>query len=145
MKRKIALVAACLLVFAQTMLAATVQTLTINGETLDNTVAKITFEGDNVVLLFSDATTMTVGMEDVLLAFDYSELTAIQSLKGLVGETLQLNGLEPGTTVAIYDASGKQVMTAKAEDTSSLLSAKTLKPGVYLLKTDKHIVKFVKK
>lgn len=145
MKRKLTLVAAALLALAQTMLAATVQTLTVNGETLDNTVAQITFEGDNVVLHFSDATTITVDMDDASLSFVYSDATSIKSLREPVGESLLLNGLEPGTVVTVYDASGKQTLTAKAEDASTLLSAKTLKAGVYLLKTDKHIVKFIKK
>lgn len=145
MKRKLTLMATMLLAFAQTVLAATVQTLTVNGETLENTVAQITFEGDNVVLHFSDATTLTVDMEDAILSFVYTDPTAIQSLKAPIGETLLIGGLQPGTLVTIYDASGKQMMTAKAEDSTSRLSAKSLKPGVYLLKTEHQIVKFIKK
>ena len=45
---------ACLLSVAFTAQAGNVQTLVINGEKVEKVVARITFEGDNVVLTFSD-------------------------------------------------------------------------------------------
>ena len=69
MKRHL-LVLVCLLMTFGAM-ADDVQTVTVGGSTVDKTVTQITFDGDDVILHFSDATSDKWDMDAaVKIAFD---------------------------------------------------------------------------
>lgn len=118
------------------------QTLTINGETVEKAVVCITFDGDNVVLHFDDASEQSADMNTVTLKIDISG-TGISVLKGEVADRLSVEGLPEGTPVTIYDASGRLVLSARTPLLSSLNSK--LPRGVYVMKAGNQIVKFVKR
>jgi uncharacterized surface anchored protein len=126
-------------------MADTVQTLTINGEVVSKTVTKMTFEGSNVVLHFNDQSTLAANMSTVVLTLDLSGVDAIGSLKTTVTDKLDISGLAAGTSISIYDASGRLALSALVSDTSTVLSLKTLDSGIYIMKAGKQIVKFVKR
>ena len=136
---------ACLLSVAFTAQAGNVQTLVINGEKVEKVVARITFEGDNVVLTFSDQTAQTADMENVKLSFTPEDLTAIGTIRNAVNKTFSIEGLEPGTEIIIYNTDGKQVLTARASEDLTTLKMSSLKKGVYLMKAGKQVVKFIKR
>jgi nitrogen fixation protein FixH len=124
--------------------AENVQSLIINGETVAKTVAKITFDGDNVVLYFSDTTQQSADMGGVVITF--ADPTAIQSLtafqlKGIVNGQLNLQNVREGATINVYDAAGRQVVSTR----QSQIDLSRQKAGVYVLKVDNHVVKFVKR
>lgn len=121
------------------------QTLTINGQTVESIVTRITFEGDNVVLHFKGGESQTADMDAVVLGFEYSPTTAISVLRGTVDNYLNLAGLDEGTVVSIYDAQGKLVRTTTVREAKAVLSVSTLRSGVYVLKAGRRIVKFNKK
>lgn len=145
MIKKISFILAALwLTTAVPTMATNDPVLKINGVTVEKTVTKITFEGDNVVLHFADTSMQQADMESVVLTF--GSTTAIQNLsaftlRDLVDGQLQLSGLKKGTEVLIYNAAGKQVLRS----TSAKINVSQLKSGVYLLKADHQIVKFVKR
>lgn len=145
MRKFFQITAACLLLCSATAMADTVQTLTINGEVVSKTVTKMTFEGSNVVLHFNDQSTQTVDMSAVVLTLDLSGVDAIGSLKTTVTDKLDISGLAAGTSIAIYDASGRLALSAKATGSNTVLSLKTLDSGIYVMKAGKQIVKFVKR
>lgn len=120
------------------------QKLTINGEIVEKAVYSMTFDGDNVILTFSDQTSQTVDMSNVVITFD-AATTDIYSLKMPVGSKLDIDGLSANSEISIYNAAGKMVLKTKAERTSQNLSTEGLKSGVYILKAGNKIVKFVKK
>lgn len=122
------------------------QELTINGEAVEKAVTRITFEGDNIVLHFSDNEQQTVDMDvAVVLSFLPDTETSIYSLKNAVGNRLDIKGLEPGTQVVLYDATGRIILTATAEKASTQLSTRSLKSGIYVIKAGNKIVKFLKR
>lgn len=135
----------CLLTVALTAQAKKVQTLVINGEKVEKVVARITFEGDNAVLTFSDQSVLTTDMENVVLSFTPEDLTAIGTIKNAVNKEFSIEGLEPGTEIIIYNADGKQVLTARASEDFTTLKMSSLKKGVYLMKAGKQVVKFIKR
>lgn len=100
------------------------QVVTINGTANEKTVQTITFEGDNVSLLYSDGTSETADMEAVAISFEY-EATAI---------TVS-SVSENGEAKKIYNINGRQVR--------STLDA--LPQGVYIVKSANKSVKFIKK
>ena len=145
MKKKVLISVAAMLLGFLPVMAEQEQQLVVNGETVEQTVVQMTFEGDNVVLHFSDQSTQTADMDQVVLKFIPGQVTAIHCLRDVVSDKLDISGLSVGTEVVVFDASGRQVLTAKATDVRMQLSAQSLPGGVYVLKADKQIVKFIKR
>lgn len=132
--------------FAMCALALNAQkgcVVTINGDKLESQVVKITFTGELAVLHFADGNSMTTDMTELVIDFTASQETAIQVLKTPVGNQLLIEGLAVGTPVTIYDAQGKVVLRTQTSATS--LPVQSLRSGVYLLKANNQIVKFVKR
>lgn len=142
--KKLSLIAIACLLMGLSAQAEKKQTLTINGQTIEKVATRITIEGDNVIVTFGDQTTQTADMEQVKLSFAPVS-TAIGIIKEHVADVLNINGLEPGTEVEIYDAQGKKVMTALADDVRAILNTRSLKGGIYLLKANRQVVKFIKR
>jgi len=145
MKKLKQIAMAFMLTIVMSAQAGNVQTLTINGEKVEKLVARITFEGDNVVLTFNDQTVQKADMESVKLSFAPEDLTAIGTIKNAVNKTFSIEGLEPGTEIIFYNAEGKQVMKARASEDLTTLKTASLKKGVYLMKAGRQVVKFVKR
>ena len=96
------------------------QTLTINGQSVDKTVAEITFNGDNVILSYSDGTSAESDMAFVKLAFSYETtptgINQVENVKqSLQGKVFNLNGQFVGTSTeglakGVYIVNGKKVI-----------------------------------
>ncbi len=132
--------------FAMCALAMNAQkgsVVTINGNRLESQVVKITFTGEQAVLHFADGNQMVADMAELVIDFTASQETAIQVLKTPVDNQLLIEGLAVGTPVTIYDAQGKVVLRTQTSATS--LPVQSLRSGVYLLKANNQIVKFVKR
>ena len=144
MKKLLFSFVAMMLMFVSTIKAEANQTLIINGEVVSKVVTKITFEGDLVVLTFSDSTTAKEDMDNVVIRFtaptSIKDLTTFQ-LKKAVDGSLEINGLAADTQVYVFDAAGKQMLVTK----DSTVNVSGLKSGVYVLKAGDQIVKFVKR
>ena len=145
MRRILSVAAVLLLMSVSLAKAESKQTLTINGQTVESIVTRITFEGDNVVLHFKGGDSQTADMDAVVLGFEYSPTTSISVLRGTVDNYLNLAGLDEGTVVSIYDAQGKLITTTTAREAKAVLSVSTLRSGVYVLKAGRQVVKFIKK
>lgn len=96
------------------------QTVTIDGQAVGKTVKEITFDGDNVILSYSDNTSYTTkDMSLVSLAFTYDGTTGIDQVettkKALQGKVFNLNGQYVGTSTeglakGVYIVNGKKVI-----------------------------------
>lgn len=144
MKKLLFLFSAALLMLASPIKAETTQTLIINGEPVEKVVTKITFNGDLAVLTFSDGTNISEDMGNVILCFSSAPTSikdiAVFQMNKAVDGNLDIEGLAEGTQVAIFDASGKQLIATM----TSKINVSSLKPGVYFLKAGNQVVKFVK-
>ncbi|MCR4810167.1 MAG: T9SS type A sorting domain-containing protein [Prevotella sp.] len=145
MRKILAIVAVCLFATASLVKAENKQQLTINGQAVESVVSRITFDGDNVVLHFVGGDSQTVEMDAVVLGFEYSTVVSINALRGTVDNFLNLQGIDEGTVVSVYDAQGKLVATTTAHEAKAVLSVSTPKSGVYMLKAGRQAVKFIKK
>ena len=95
------------------------QTVTIDGQAVGKTVKEITFDGDNVILSYSDNTSYKEDMSLVSLAFTYDGTTGIDQVettkKALQGKVFNLNGQYVGTSTeglakGVYIVNGKKVI-----------------------------------
>lgn len=95
------------------------QTVTIDVQAVGKTVKEITFDGDNVILSYSDNTSDTKDMSLVSLAFTYDGTTGIDQVetteKALQGKVFNLNGQYVGTSTeglakGVYIVNGKKVI-----------------------------------
>ncbi len=124
------------------------QVVIINGQEVEKVATKITFSGDNAIVTFSDGTTDTADMSNVVIYLNVStDISKVQTFNynGLIGDDIRLSNIAEGTTVTIYDATGKVLQQVKATDTTLSLNTASLKNGVYVLKAGNQIVKFLKK
>lgn len=124
------------------------QVVIINGQEVEKFATKITFSGDNAIVTFSDGTTDTADMSNVVIYLNVStDISKVQTFNynGIIGDELHLSNIAEGTTVTIYDATGKVLQQVKATDTTLSLNTASLKSGVYVLKAGNQIVKFLKK
>lgn len=104
------------------MAASNEQTISINGFQVDKVVKAISFDGDDLVLTYTDDTSEREDMELVTLAFTYDgSATGIQ----------QPTALQGGKAQQIYTLSG--VAVGK--------SLQGLQPGVYIVKGKKVLIK----
>lgn len=101
------------------LMADNKQTITIDGAQVNKTVTQLTFDGDNVILTYSDETTETQDMSLVKLAFEWDPTTGINRIdagnKVLAGKVFNLNGQLVGTSTeglskGIYIVNGKKVI-----------------------------------
>lgn len=124
------------------------QVVIINGQEVEKFATKITFSGDNAIVTFSDGTTDTADMSNVVIYLNVStDISKVQTFNynGIIGDDIRLSNIAEGTTVTIYDAAGKVQQQVKATDTTLSLNTASLKNGVYVLKAGNQIVKFLKK
>ncbi len=124
------------------------QIVIINGQKVEKVATKITFSGDNATVSFSDGSSQTADMAQVVIYLNVTtDVRKVEtfSFNGLIGDVLTLSNVAEGTTVTIYDATGKVLQQVKATDTTLSLNTASLKNGVYVLKAGNQIVKFLKK
>lgn len=124
------------------------QVVIINGQEVEKFATKITFSGDNAIVTFSDGTTDTADMSNVVIYLNVStDISKVQTFNynGIIGDDIRLSNIAEETTVTIYDATGKVLQQVKATDTTLSLNTASLKNGVYVLKAGNQIVKFLKK
>lgn len=95
------------------------QTVKIDGQLIEKTVTEITFDGDNVVLQYSDNTSDNGDMSLVTLSFSYSTTTGISQVEGikqtLQGKVYNLQGQCVGSSLqglskGVYIINGKKVI-----------------------------------
>lgn len=122
MKRKL-----CLLAFVA-MLAVTTwadnkQTVTVNGTTQSQSVKRITFNGDEIVLVFADNTQKTVEMTAVKIDFVYDNLANSVSYQMETPKVKEQTG--------IYNLNGQSVSDTREK----------LPKGIYIVDGRKEVVK----
>lgn len=96
------------------------QTVTVNGITVDKVVKSISFDGDFIVLTYTDDTSDREDMEQVTLAFKYDEhSTGVDLIKANQDKKSQqvfnLNGMAVGKSFkglhrGVYIINGKKVL-----------------------------------
>ena len=124
------------------------QVVIINGQKVEKVATKITFNGDNAVVSFSDGSSQSADMSNVVIYLNVStDISKVQTFNynGIIGDDIRLSNIAEGTAVTIYDATGKVLQQVKATDTTLSLNTASLKSGVYVLKAGNQIVKFLKK
>ena len=92
---------ALLLTIVMTTRADNKQVVTVGQQQLTETVTRLTFDDEKVVLHLKNGTTQTVDMEEVTIVF-----TVVDALKALQNE------MKDTTPLAYYDLSGRQLKKA---------------------------------
>ncbi len=116
----VCLAMSCMSAFADD--AKIVETVTVNGSTVDKFVTKLTFSGDDVVLNFEDYSTQTAGKSLVSIDFTYPETTGLKDVNTDNDESVNSR---------VYNISGQYVG----------ISTEGLERGIYITKGKKFVVK----
>lgn len=111
---------ALLLTIVMTTRADNKQVVTVGQQQLTETVTRLTFDDEKVVLHLSNGQTQTVDMEEVTIVF-----TVVDALKAVEDEAKD-------APLAYYDLDGRQLKKAP-------------KRGSYIIRKGKKIVKVMRK
>ncbi len=147
MRKKIIAISTLLMSFCSLTHADDVQTLTINGENVAKTVSMFTFDGDNVVVHFTDSNE-SYPLDNVVLEFNQTSSIgqiSVFSMNSLADGSLDISGLSENTRLNIFDSTGKQISSQLSNGTSAHLDISGFVSGVYILKANNNIIKFIKK
>lgn len=122
----------------------------VNGEALASSPAKITINGDNVNVTFSDGSMTSFDMDDIVVNFSMpTDVATLQNklfaINSTVENQLVLSGVEAEKRLSILSVSGISVYTGKTEFNETRIDISNLASGVYLLNVDGKVVKFIKK
>jgi len=115
-----------------------------------SSINKITFDESNMVLNLTNGTQQKLPLASLSRMFfqaDPSGVTTIGAEKNafsLRDGMLYANGQQSGS-VTIYDANGKTVRTASAQELQNGLNVSGLTKGVYIVKLGSQTKKFVNK
>lgn len=103
---------------ASPTMADTKQTVVVSGQPVGKTVKQITFDGDNVVLTYTDDTSQAEDMSLVKISFAYGETTGVNQVENVLpvlqqGRVYNLNGQFLGNTTegldkGVYIVNGKK-------------------------------------
>ena len=121
--------------------------ITINGKYIDKKVNQITFDGDKIFFHWSDGSTSHEASKVIMDISDSSNINDIKifSIGGFQGSDLIIDGLNPNQNLFIYDIYGKIMMRTIAIAARADLKINKLNTGIYLLKANDAVIKFVKK
>lgn len=119
-----------------------------NGTKPWRTVVMVSYDKDDIVLHWSDNTTMSNDMARLMLELASTEginEARIQCVNGIYNDVVRLNGLIPNSSLAIYDFCGIKRLETYVSDSSMKLDLSQLNTGVYLLKNKNIVVRFAKR
>lgn len=122
----------------------------IEGQELQQALNRISFKGDTAVLHFPGGDILSIHC--LLLSIEFTEgsgLSPLQNTRVLlarnpVKDLLPLENLETGSRLLLYNIEGRLVKTQQAHASSVQIDLSDLPAGVYLLRTGKYLVRFVK-
>lgn len=138
-----------LLLFATSAFADTSQTITINGETVEQVATKLTFNGDKVIITYaSGENSGEIDMESVVIKF--SDATGIDAIgtyqyNGIVDGVLNVGNIADGTPIVVYSTSGSVVASVKSAGSNTQIDINGQPSGIYILKAGNQVVKFMKR
>lgn len=122
--------------------------LRIDGASTNRFVTAISYDGDQITLSWNDKTVASDWVARIianLISGIDIDKVKIRSICGLHGNVLNVEGTRPGLLLCVYDIQGKVVQSCITHATSCQLDISKLNTGIYLLKADSEVIRFVKK
>ncbi len=82
----------------------------------------------------------------ILFSEEYTAIkdTPIYEVTKLSSDDMLLKGLKENTPVSVYDANGKCCMQLRAANGTVSISTAGLRPGIYMIKAGKQVIKYAK-
>lgn len=122
--------------------------VSVMGESIDDAIQQITFSGDNAQLHFKSGKTMTEDIENVVVSFTSVTSLGINNasmyvVNTVVKDKLEISGLN-NENIGIYNAQGVSLLNFEASNESLSIDVAHFNKGVYFLRVNNQIIKFVK-
>lgn len=122
----------------------------VNGEKLTSSPAQITLKGDNVNVTFTDGTTSSFDMDDIVVNFTMpTDVATLQNKLFAISTTVEnelvITGVEAGKRFSILSVAGISVYSDETKSNETRIDISGLASGIYLLNVDGKVVKFIKK
>lgn len=144
--RRIAVAVVCLLM-AVGSLEAKRPFVKVNGFEVGKHVTSIEMEGNTMSLRWNDNTVMRGRLADVMISLACHECVdkaRILSVSGVQTTEMRVEGLTLGSTYSLYDLMGNCLGTRTVDSPILSVDVSRLSTGIYLLKSQSLVMKFVK-
>ena len=144
--RRIAVSVVCLLM-AVGSLEAKRPFVRVNGFEVSKHVTSIEMEGNMMLLRWDDNTVMRGRLADVMInlaCHDCVDKARILSVSGMQTSKMRVEGLTLGSTYSLYDLMGNCLGTRTVDSPILSVDISHLTTGIYLLKCQSLVMKFVK-
>ncbi len=119
----------------------------VNGFEVSKYVTSIEMEGSLMSLRWSDNTVMHGRLANVMIELachDCVDKARILSVSGVQSATMRVEGLALGSNYSLYDLMGNCLVTRTVDQPVLSVDVSHLTTGIYLLKCQNLVIKFVK-
>ena len=145
--KEIILIVSCLLWSGFVMASPEIM---VNGEAISKSPTQIKINGDNVNVTFTDGSTLSFGMDGIVVNLNApTDISTLQNnlftINTAVGNNLVVTGVKAGKMLSILSVTGISVYSCMTESNETRINISSLASGVYLLNIDGKVVKFIKK
>lgn len=138
---------AVLFVLATISLFARQPLVRVNGFEVSKYVTSIDMEDNLLSLHWNDNTVLHGRLAEVMFELaskDCVDKAQLLSVSGVQSDRMKLEGLKPGSRIFVYDIMRNCVLNQSVDGNSTILDMSELNTGVYFLKNDNIVIKFVK-
>lgn len=119
----------------------------VNGNEVSKVVTEISMDDDDLTLKWNDNTKLTGRLARLMVDLTKADINEalLMNVSGILRDQMSIEGLTKGTPLYIYNLQGQLLLQQPVDKDLLSIDIHSLNTGIYLLKNNNTILKFVKK
>lgn len=119
----------------------------VNGNEVSKVVTEISMDDDDLTLKWNDNTKLTGRLASLMVDLTKADINEalLMNVSGIQHDQMSIEGLTKGTPLYIYNLQGQLLLQQPVDKDLLSIDIHSLNTGIYLLKNNNTILKFVKK
>ncbi len=119
----------------------------VNGNEVSKVVTEISMDDDDLTLKWNDNTKLTGRLARLMVDLTKADINEalLMNVSGIQRDQMSIEGLTKGTPLYIYNLQGQLLLQQPVDKDLLSIDIHSLNTGIYLLKNNNTILKFVKK
>lgn len=119
----------------------------VNGNEVSKVVTEISMDDDDLTLKWNDNTKVTGRLARLMVDLTKADINEalLMNVSGIQRDQMSIEGLTKGTPLYIYNLQGQLLLQQPVDKDLLSIDIHSLNTGIYLLKNNNTILKFVKK
>lgn len=119
----------------------------VNGNEVSKVVTEVSMDDEHLTLKWNDNTLLTGRIARLMVDLTKSDINNAQlmNISGIQNDQMSIEGLTMGSPLYIYDLQGQLLMSQTVDQDLLSIDIHNLNTGIYLLKNNNTVMKFVKR